>query len=42
LAKQLGQIKSKLDELEGYKKVEQSCSKEIDNNIQRIGPPLVS
>jgi len=34
LAKQLGEIKSKLDELEGYKKVEQICSKEIDNNLQ--------
>jgi len=31
LAKQLGEIKSKLDKLEGYKKVEQTCSKEVDN-----------
>jgi len=42
LAKQLGEIKSKLDELEGYKKVEQSCSKEIDYNIQKVGSSVVS
>jgi len=34
LAKHLGDIKSKLDELEGYKKVEQICSKVIVNNLQ--------
>lgn len=35
LAKQLGEIKSKLDKLEGYKKIELTCSKEVDNNPQR-------
>jgi len=42
LAKQLGEIKSKLDEFERYKKIEQICSKEIDNNIQIIDSSLVS
>ncbi|KAL4088580.1 hypothetical protein QTP88_023669 [Uroleucon formosanum] len=41
LAKQLGEIKSKLDKFEGYKKVEQRCSKEIYDNNQRIGSSLV-
>ncbi|KAL4088610.1 hypothetical protein QTP88_023699 [Uroleucon formosanum] len=41
LAKQLGEIKSKLDKFEGYKKVEQRCSKEISDNNQRIGSSLV-
>jgi len=41
LAKQLGEIKSKLEELEGYKRVEQTCSKAIDNNLQ-IDSSLVS
>lgn len=42
LAKQLGEIKSKLDEFERYKKVEQTCSKDFDNNIQIIDSSLVS
>lgn len=42
LAKQLQDIKSKLDEFQDYKKIEQTNSKNIDNNIQQIETSLVS
>lgn len=42
LARQLGEIKSKLDRLEGYKIVEQACSNKIDYNLQRTESSLVS
>ncbi|XP_025197334.1 uncharacterized protein LOC112596071 [Melanaphis sacchari] len=38
LAKQLMEIKSKLDELEGYKKAEQTCTKKLNYNLQKIDP----
>lgn len=42
LAKQLQDIKSKLDEFQDYKKIEQTNSKKIDCNIQQIETSLVS
>lgn len=42
LAKQLQDIKSKLDELQEYKKIEQTSSKKFDDNIQQIETLLVS
>lgn len=41
LAKQLQEIKSKVDVIEGYKQVQLTSSDQIDNNLQRIESSLV-